>query len=201
MVSLVIIAVITALLYPTIAEISPNNNKQLYRSAYKTVELTVQDIITSNTTFSTPHDLCVAFKDRLNTVGWSGSAPATGGMPDSYQGCGDSGAAEEIHTSNGMRWWFQNHSDGKHTIYIDVNASNNGNNFTSQQCDSGCASGQMTDPANFCNGNSSELWKTGCFRVNNSTTRDTFKIQIEDNGKVISDCDSIGARHLRDETE
>ena len=209
MVSLVIIAVITALLYPTITELSPNNNKQLFRSAYKTVELTVQDIITSpinsanRDAFGSTEDFCLAFKDRLNTVGWAGVAPATGGAAPSYSGC-DAGQPMELRTSNGMRWWFQNYTPGNpgvHTIYVDVNASNNSSNFTSQACgtDVGQCNGDLADPTTAPT--LPTVWPTGSFRINNSTMRDTFKIQVRTDGKVIIDNDTVGASHLRDETE
>lgn len=206
MVSLVIIAVITALLYPTITELSPNNNKQLFRSAYKTVELTVQDIITSpinsanRDAFGSSADLCLAFKDRLNTVGWSGVAPSTGEAAPSYSGC-DNGRPMELRTSNGMRWWFQYYKDGVHTIYVDVNASNNSSNFESQACGAaaGQCNGDLADPTTAPT--LSTVWPNGSFRVNNSTMRDTFKIQIRTDGKVIIDNDTVGASHLRDETE
>ena len=193
MVSLVIIAVITALLYPTISEISPNNNKQLFRSAYKTIELTAQDIIDSNEDISDSNKLCNAFKDRLNTVSWTDTT--------THNGCTSGEALQELHTSNGMRWWFQNIDGNTHTLYIDVNAANNGNSggYLSQSCDSGCT-GNKADPNNFCNGAGSPIWTHGCFRNNNSTIRDTFKILITTDGKVDPTADDQGARHLRDET-
>ena len=192
MVSLVIIAIITALLYPTIAEISPNNNKQLFKSAYKTVELIVEDIITASpsgeipTTGTATQNLCNEFKNRLNSVKFD-----HGGTQD---GCGSTPYL--LQTSNGMRWYFQNYTDPDFTIYVDVNAANNGGSYASMACDD-CTTAAVEDPAGTDAPNS--VWATGCFRSKNPTVRDTFKIKINKNGKVDMNGDTVGSRHLRDE--
>ena len=230
MVSLVIISVITALLYPVIANIAPNNNKQLYRSAYKTVESVMQDIITSegnntNGVFNTvecddngagvcinqdaidaananagnaiSHTLCQEFQKRLNTVKWTFQ-----GNNDS-SGC-DNNAPQELHTSNGMRWWFQEAkpctNDNRSTcftIYVDVNASNNGENFNNVPCAEADCAAPFDDPASFGTNGS---WTKGCFRQHDDNGRDTFKIEVQSNGRVNPAVDQIGIRHLRNES-
>ncbi len=185
MISLVIIAVITALLYPTIREISPNNNKQLYRSAYKTVELTVEDIISAQEDISSSLNLCNAFKDRLNAVG--------------NNNCDAAGAAITLNTSNGMRWWFQNYdnTNGTHTIYVDVNPSNN--SYPAQTC---AASDCPDDPSNFpTSWQNDDGDEVGYFRVQNPKVRDTFEIQITSDGKVVPDVYEIALQHLNDTSE
>ena len=244
MVSLVVISIITALLYPTIAELTPNNNKHLYRSAYKTVETVVQDIIKAGAdnseTFAgvpectpDPDDasictnqaaidtakrngnelLCTEFKNRLNTISWTGATAGAGVVPASYTGCEHGNARQELRTSNGMRWWFQdvdqcpapNSNRTCFTIYVDVNASNNGSNFTSVSCD-----GSITgDPSG--NFGSDPAWTTGCFRQRNDLGnpndrsgdigRDTFKIEIRSDGKINPGVDEIGIRHLQELSE
>lgn len=180
MVSLVIISVITALLYPTISDLAPNNNKQLFKSAYKTVELTIQDIVATNEDTSSPKKLCEAFKKRLNTV-----AISTGG---SYsEGCAAAGN-QLLQTSNGMRWYFASFASDIHTIYIDVNASNNGDSYNSV-----ANSGDPSDPTT--------VWTKGCFRNNDNVARDTFLIKIHTNGKVSANDDTVAGSHLRDDTD
>lgn len=105
MISLVVIAIITAILYPTISELAPNNNKQLFKATYKTIELVISDI---NDTEKTPADvfgdaeeLCKNFAERLNVSSVS---------------C----AKHHLQTTNGVRWAF-----GDGVIIVDVNASNN----------------------------------------------------------------------------
>ena len=183
MISLVIIAVITALLYPTIREISPNNNKQLYRSAYKTVELTVEDIISAQEDISSSLKLCNAFKDRLNAVG--------------NNNCDDTvGATITLNTSNGMRWWFQDYSNNTFTIYVDVNPSNN--SYPAQTCP---ADRCQNEPASFPNSWTNSDGNAGYFRNFNPKVRDTFEIQITSDGKVVPDVDRIALQHLNDTSE
>ena len=136
MLSLLIIAIITALLYPTIAELSPNNNRYLYKSAYKELENAVADIIAGNNTdanINTPVQnavnaaegnripgempvgaqlVCQYFATKLNTVTPDvGLGTCTAGNP-------------MLQTSNGMRWFFTQ-VDTDTNIIIDVNSANN----------------------------------------------------------------------------
>ena len=174
MVSLVIISVITALLYPTISELAPNNNKHLFKSAYRTVEMIVSEIVNASDTGVLPastSDLCKKFESKLNTLSDTNCNAET----------------PQLYTSNGMRWAFTDYSNNTFTIYIDVNASNN--KHANMDCDAAIK----------------DLWTTGCFRTNNDISRDTFQIQINNNGKVSVDSNEakepVGARHLKETSE
>ncbi len=198
MISLVIIAVITALLYPTISEISPNNNKQLFKSAYKTIELVASEISANKEDIKSSKKLCEAFKKRLNTVSYVYPA----GGANSYSGCEDGAPYMMLTTSNGMRWYFADYSSGANTLYVDVNASNNktASQHITEEVDNPAHPGekirQDEDGANA----PATVWTNGCFRVNNGTVKDTFRIRIWDNGKV-DIIDPIGTEHLKDTTE
>lgn len=113
MISLVVIAIITAILYPTVSELSPNNNKQLFKSAYKTVELIVSEITTAGNVPTVADDLCAAFKSRLNFV------PRSGVADDGDENA--CAADNQFQTSNGMRWKFLDNG----IVVVDVNAANN----------------------------------------------------------------------------
>ena len=195
MISLVIIAVITAILYPTISEIAPNNNQYLFKSAYKTVETVISEIINEsdkNELFESGANdraitLCDSFKEKLNTVN-APVSPCTADTP-------------WLTTSNGMRWYFTTKkneaadADGnvadidgsKVALYIDVNASNNKEiNITGD------------DNAPPCTG-TPQAWDKGCFRQEDNVVRDTFMLIITNTGKI-EGIDNIGINHLLDES-
>lgn len=136
MISLVVIAIITAILYPTVSELSPNNNKQLFKSAYKTIELVVSEITASGDVPAGAADLCKAFKSRLNFV------PRSGVTDDGVE---DVCASDnQFQTSNGMRWAFL--ADG--VVVVDVNATNN---QTTSACEETTVKGIWAS-GSFCGG-------------------------------------------------
>ena len=176
MISLVVIAVITAILYPTISELAPNNNKHLFKSAYKTIEMVVSDITANGAVPTTAAELCAKFKSKLNYV------PRADKAGDASETSDNSCAADnQFQTSNGMRWKFENG-----VIYVDVNASNN---KTASACTDD-AQGVKPDTTG---------WDNGSF-CGTAVVQDTFKIEIFNTGRV-SVYSPIGRDHLSGETE
>lgn len=123
MISLVVIAVITAILYPTIAELAPNNNKHLFKSAYKTLEMVISEVV--NDPNASPNgiigeqELCINIASKLNT---KGATPDKVLCAKAYP---VDAANPSFVTTNGMRWFVSHKSGNKFTITVDVNASNN----------------------------------------------------------------------------
>ena len=188
MVSLVVIAVITAILYPTISELAPNNNKHLFKSAYKTIEMVMADITSTNRTgspktiksiFSDAEELCVEFREKLNVF---------------EDFCSADPAA--LTTSNGMRWIFRREdilktgttSTDYLWIIVDVNASNN--KIPSKLLTGrGSSSSSSSASSSSTSGSGSSLpWSSGSF-IGNDTTTDTFGIQVStkegEEGKIL----------------
>ena len=190
MISLVVIAVITAILYPTISELAPNNNKHLFKSAYKTIEMVVSDIANNTDSFpngdTAPATLCAAFASRLNL---STNNNSTCQANNTTTGEGENevitNRRNSFQTTNGMRWHFDTSADPAGVkIYIDVNASNN-------KTDSNATQIVSTDD--------NPIWAKGSFD-GNSTIQDTFYVIVDNQGKIV-EIDSIGRQHLLDETE
>ena len=206
MISLTIIAVITALLYPTISELAPNNNKHLFRAAYKTIEMTVQDIIDeehipgdvnadgtpkrqkgempSNAKFT-----CLEFQKRLNCANITAADAAN----DIHLNCGETGAGSDngpqyLQTANGMRWIFRSKADGTIVINVDVNASNNtarASTYTygeRQQSIGGVPQFEADGVTPIMEGVPIE-WHNGSFK-GGGTMQDTFTVNITKTGQV-----------------
>ena len=134
MISLIVIAVLSAILYPTIAQFTPNSNKPLFKSAYKTFNEVMMEIVNANSgelgtynaagtfTAMTPKELCTAFCDKANVI-HSVTTKDAQGNPTAYaSNCADDCSNERfdktrntITTSNGMRWKF----DAYQTNYRD----------------------------------------------------------------------------------
>ncbi len=126
MISLVVIAVLSAILYPTIAQFTPNSNKPLFKSAYKTLNEVLTEIIndqpngqlgtyiesgasegTWNVGINSARWLCTRFCEKANVI----MPLKADGTPETT--CDDACAntvnnkpADLITTSNGMRWRF-----------------------------------------------------------------------------------------------
>ncbi len=187
MISLVVIAVITAILYPTISELAPNNNKHLFRSAYKTIELIISDITNTKTLPTTTTDLCKEFSERLNVTTPTANTCQSTETTEGENSNKKTYPAYSFQTSNGMRWFFTtdkpaNFGENTETgifIYVDVNASNN-----KQQ-----SQGAIENSP----------WTEGSFG-GNDVVQDTFFVQINSDGKIVA-IDSIGKKHLLEETD
>jgi len=148
MISLLIISILAAILYPTLAHFRPNNNKPLFKSAYKILTTTISEIVNeridgelplclneiTNTECQNDYSnsriaLCRTFCEKMNMV----SVDTCGSQCNNYQ----------ITTSNGMRWSFERYYTNKmyqnpmtdnslndkvpevFKIWVDVNSSNN----------------------------------------------------------------------------
>jgi len=195
MISLVVIAVITAILYPTISELAPNNNKHLFKSAYKTVELVVSELANSQTGVpASPEAMCIAFKQKLNFVPRTEALSSSDIDTDTNdKKCvGTSAGGYHFQTSNGMRWLFITKTiRGQNrpcALFIDVNAANNG-------VVSNCGS---TDTSYIdAWAGSSDLKGSFC---GNAKVHDTFVMEIKSSGRI-EVLSEIGVNHLLGSTE
>ena len=195
MISLVVIAVITAILYPTISELAPNNNKHLFKSAYKTVELVVSELANSQTGVPTsPNTMCAAFKQKLNFVPRGGTLSSDDAATDADEtkcvGTNDDGY--HFQTSNGMRWLFITKTirgiGRPCALFIDVNAANNG-------VVSNCGSSDTSYIGTWAG--SSDLKGSFC---GNAKVQDTFVMEIKSSGRI-EVLSEIGVNHLLGSTE
>lgn len=190
MISLVVIAVITAILYPTISELAPNNNKHLFKSAYKTIEMVISDIANSSTAFPTDaNTMCKEFEKRLNLSTASNESCQTD------KGTNTSLLINSFQTTNGMRWYFTV-DNSKVKIFIDVNASNNKSlSNTTDNTISPWSAPSTNPPDEYTNANKNQF---GSFiGTNNTTLQDTFFVTVDSQGKIVA-IDSIGRQHLLD---
>jgi len=185
MVSLTIISIIAALLYPAISQHTPNTNKPLFQSAYRTLIVTIAEIL--NTRISPELDtgatsgktLCTNFCNKVNVIN-----------PDKSS-CATLCTANQLTTTNGMRWHFANYDGNVFKISVDVNASNNdiastngGNVFAFNN--KGVFS--FSD-ANIITG--------GVYNKENLKSQDSFWITIDKFGKIV-DMSIAGWTNLED---
>ena len=150
MISLVVISVIAAVLYPTIAQFTPNSNKPLFKAAYSTLSSVLFEITNSipsgklvnysiaddGTVTATDQDLCEEFCGVANVL------PEKKSDDSFITDCAGLCTDNIITTSNGMRWKFGDTSkiffgtyndpktpavthDNVYRIIVDVNAANN----------------------------------------------------------------------------
>ncbi len=150
MICLLVISVVTAVLYPTIAQFTPNSNKPLFKSAYRIVSAALREI-TSNR-FDGQLPICTGSTNnadcRANANVVAGADPPPNAV-DSAQAlcqafceranvipeannttCPQFCQDNEIQTTNGMRWKFYDYDNTIFIIAVDVNASNNDLNGT-----------------------------------------------------------------------
>ena len=155
MISLVVISVIAAILYPTIAQFTPNVNKPLFKAAHSTLSTVLIEIVsaeptgkiadytitstteadgstTKTVTVNEQIELCEEFCKIANVVPET-IGDATKSECNNY--CND----DVITTTNGMRWRFYEFgatwdnpaylgdkiAPPAYKILVDVNASNN----------------------------------------------------------------------------
>ena len=119
MISLVLISILSAILYPTIAQFTPNSNKPLFKSAYKTLSSVLYEITNDQSKGKIPTDkeeaaytidgvtttinynpLCVLFCEKANVI------TERKHNSDEISICMDDCADNILTTSNGMRWRF-----------------------------------------------------------------------------------------------
>ncbi len=124
MISLIVISVLSAILYPTIAQFTPNANKPLFKSAYKAFSTILSEIIEDDPNGELPtvapegsttgKEFCMLFCQKANV------AFSKKNSTDYNDTCSDECAsvynhkvANTLTTSNGMRWKFNDY--GVHT--------------------------------------------------------------------------------------
>ena len=214
MISLVVISVLCAILYPMIAQFTPNSNKPLFKAAYRTLievlaELTADsisgelEIVAADGTRSsitTGIDLCTVFCEKVNTVSDDDT-------------CATQCADQIITTTNGMRWHFGNNATyndpmvnttavaNVFKIYVDVNASNNSlasiDNCNSPLDTSVNAEGKTTAVGEFCYASTTGVTGVyttlpsvgdsyGVFDAQKLKAQDTFEILIDNRGRIVT---------------
>lgn len=179
MISLVIIAIVTAILYPTISELTPNNNAHLFKATYKTIEMVISEIVNSPNNATVPQtatDLCTEFEKRLNIMG---NTDCTNGF---------------LQTSNGVAWVFQENG----IIYVDVNASNNRIENEAWKNNTGTQPTSEETPVIIF-----DKFKNhgiiGTYSPSNTVARDTFRVTISGTGKITTD--TTATQHLQGTTD
>ena len=139
MISLVVISILSAILYPTIAQFTPNSNKPLFKAAYRTLTDIIHEIVSDSLTGEIPtaqhkdesitypcptkdnpaktctfkaNSLCVLFCNKANIL--SGASDITYSNGDTLSNCEKDCGDNILTTSNGMRWYF-----GDYKMYKD----------------------------------------------------------------------------------
>ncbi|MCQ2958434.1 MAG: prepilin-type N-terminal cleavage/methylation domain-containing protein [Candidatus Gastranaerophilales bacterium] len=212
MISLVVISILAAVLYPNLMHFNPNSNKPLFKAAYKTLSNALAEITVDKTNgqlvttgANTGQRLCIDFCNKANVIDEVAGNTCT-------QNCADN----ILTTTNGMRWLFENHINypileyhvapipqkSAFRITVDVNSSNNtlsssmhcgistANNFS--------ANGHENDTGIFCYDNTTNatngiytalpnnLNVNGTFNLDNVKAQDTFQFLVDEKGKIIS---------------
>lgn len=214
MISLVVISVLSAILYPMIAQFTPNSNKPLFKSAYRVLTDVLAELTANSTTgeldttytelnsntnkneSKTGKKLCMDFCSKVNTI------PDSVGDTCTTQ-CDD----QIIITTNGMRWYFGDNGtyndpiDGATAnanvfqLFVDVNASNN--NLSSVDHCSSLLDQTASPKGEFCYAPDetdmgiyaempSDANIDGSFNVAKLKAQDTFEILIDKKGKIIT---------------
>lgn len=199
MISLVIVSVVAALLYPAITKYSPNTNKPLFQAAYRTLATAVGEIANTSNVNSiggvanNAHGLCINFCNKVNIV-------PEGNVDDT---CNTLCSDNEITTTNGMRWRFDQPAGGNFRVSVDVNASNNNLNSANQdnRVFNFQTNGQSLGVFSFTDANIISFDAGGNRIVNkeNLKAQDSFWIDINPRGKVI-DMSPAGWEDLEDST-
>ena len=212
MISLTVISVLAAVLYPNLMHFLPNSNKPLFKAAYKTLANTLAEVTTDkpNGQLQTANpggaaninsgiQLCRDFCSKANTV-------PEGVNSDCVNLCSD----RIITTTNGMRWLFEDYlniytkledtNDPPATakpsfrITVDVNPSNS--DLPSTPAGNICTFGGNLNSSGtgvFCYQNNvvyttlpSDDNVNGVFDTDNAKAQDTFQFLVDERGKIIS---------------
>ena len=216
MISLLVISVLSAILYPTIAQFTPNANKPLFKSAYRTLTTVLSEILNESTTGDIPtenHAFCEAFCGKANII-----------KANTADTCATLCANNTLTTSNGMRWYFsnrtiQNEEDGSisiigFNIYVDVNASNNDLATVNESvANEGIADVPFIGNGVFYYYDNSQAAGTGIYNTlpaasppdgilnqDKLKAQDTFKFEIDNKGKITY-ISPAGWAHLSDSTQ
>ena len=206
MISLTVISVLAAVLYPNLMHFIPNSNKPLFKAAYKTLANALAEVTTEKTDgflqtttvggVTSGQQLCRDFCSKANTV-----------PEDANSDCVNLCADNIIRTTNGMRWLFENHASypvlesraaatnkSAFRITVDVNPSNS--DLTSTPAASICTFvGNLNSSGTgvFCYRNN-VIYDTlpnaanvnGVFNLENAKSQDTFQFLVDEKGKIIS---------------
>ena len=206
MISLVIISVISAILYPTIADLAPNENAALFKSAYRSMSIALAEVMNDTNDGIVPHgdqnferapgdsyELCEKMARKLNVR---------------QNNCDTAGnTANTFTTSNGMRWYVGNTSTCSETlnscnpvIIIDVAASNNDIAGTAGLTQN------VTTPTGTVNVSGDATAFTNAFGVGttggaaqNTKDQDTFIFVFNETGKMVG-MDTAGYAHVEGKT-
>lgn len=197
MISLVVISVITAILYPTIADLGVNENKALFKSAYRSMSLALAEVMNESQDGYLPSDLCTQMKAKLN-------------VKSTY-------VCPLLETSNGMRWYIPNDLSNDYkkvtnndepvaSIIIDVAPSNNTSEATNVNniTDTAGPDDYTGQAARSTFTNSGNGFASGAFGsgVDDAEKKqDTFVFFLNNRGQIINiddDPNSIGYKHLAD---
>ena len=142
MVSILIISIITAVLVPVVMEITPDNNKHLFRSAYKITETVISELINEQTTAGFElngevinlQKFCTSFSNKVNIVNQrqirtNNVLSNCGTTPNCAQDAVYTAATcPNFTTTNGMRWYLSSNGTGVR-IQVDVNGARKGENL------------------------------------------------------------------------
>jgi prepilin-type N-terminal cleavage/methylation domain-containing protein len=126
MIALIIVGVIIAVVLPVVNRTTADNDKILYKSAFKTVEQVVNELISDISLYpagnfynATSTDyFCTNFSNKLNTIGTvtCDGASTIPGTPN-------------FIISNGMRWYgMRSGFAANATIHIDIDGAGKGTN-------------------------------------------------------------------------
>ena len=185
MISLVVVSIIAALLYPMLAKFTPNTNKPLFQAAYRTLSVIISEIVHANLNGELAHqngnplsvtELCQEFCARANVV-----AECNNNGQCSTD-CNDLCTDQRINTTNGMRWHFSTNTltaDANYCVGVDVNLSNE-----SQEIAGDTNFGITFDPNN----------------VSTLKVQDSFRIDLDSRGKII-DMSPAGWANLEDSVD
>ncbi|MFA6988538.1 MAG: type II secretion system protein [Candidatus Gastranaerophilaceae bacterium] len=135
LITLALIGVISSIIIPALMNSLPNNNKYLYRAAYRTVEQVLSDLINNGSLYSDALNngfknttdatyFCDNFTNEVNLINSTDCANVR--TPSANP------TVPNFTTSNGMRWWgFVNTFATTANIWVDVDGANKGKNTIS----------------------------------------------------------------------
>lgn len=201
MISLVIVSVIAALVYPMLVRFNPDTNKPLFQAAYRTLTIVISEIVHANINGELPNananDLCQKFCARTNVVSETVNVLDENNQiigENQLTACNDVCNDTVITTTNGMRWHF-NYLNPNYRISVDVNSANN--NLASSHNDGrtyNFGTGVYTFADNQIKTNNDE------YNHENLYNQDSFWIDIDNRGKII-DMSPAGWAHLEDSVD
>ena len=200
MICLLVISIVAAILYPTMAKFAPNSNKPLFKSGYRILSTVLFDLTNENINGELPLcagavlsqnnatcaaanavGLCSGFCKEANVVGLE----CTSGKK-TEECCSDlcTSSDNKLQTTNGMRWHFAYHASSAATpeefiVTVDVNASNNN---LAASLPSGFSSPWGTNGAFYYE--DASLSSSGSLLKDVVKVQDTFEIYIDPKGEI-----------------